>query len=324
MTDDAGQRRAEEARRLERLKRVFFRSEEFKQALAGIDNLRLNGLMPNGDAMCYLLYGPPGVGKSWVFKEVMKQDFAQPDPTTGSRPVVLMTVPSPFTNTDMLADTLRALGTEPLRGRQKVGDMIDRVQHYIHVRRTELILMEEMQHVFDKKSENSGAAYWFADFIKTNLLDQAKVKVAFNGIDAAWRVFDNPQLEDRRYDSTGLSPLGWSEDRGWDPLRVVVASFERAADFPERGDILNDATLERFSRATGGALRQLFKLFAKTIELGTRSGADRIDAKLLALAHAALARPHPKWFNAFSVPVLPPVAKPDESRVTKLRKKRAS
>ncbi|MBB5693574.1 ATP-binding protein [Muricoccus pecuniae] len=321
MTDDRGQCRAEEARRIARLKRVFFRSDEFKTAILNIEDLRDNGYLPNGDALCQLLSGPPGVGKTQVFTEIMRQAWALPDPQTGARPAVLMKVPTPFTNKRMLGTFLKALGTEDLSDRHDVGTMIARVQHFLQLRRTKIILMEEVQQVFDKKAETAGASYWFADFIKAHILDEAKVPVVFNGTEAARRIFGNVQLEDRRYGDSVLTPLVWTEADGWGRLRVVVESFERASDFPKRGDLLDDGILERFERATGGIFRQLFKLFLKTIELGTRRGADRIDTHLLALAHAALAQPDPGWFNAFSVPRLPPLTEPDTSRVTRLRKR---
>lgn len=105
---------------------------------------------------------------------------------------------------------------------------------------------------------------------------------------------------------------------GWDRLRIVVESYEKAAAFPERGNILGDGAMERFHRATGSTLRLIYKLFQKAVEIGTRDDARCIDMKLLALAHAELASPHPDWFNAFSVPVLPPLTKEDTSRRTRL------
>ncbi len=317
---------AETARRKHRLDRVYIRNPEIDRALERIDELRRSGFRgPDGLAFCALVVGPTNTGKTRLFRKYCDRPDAQPD---GDRiPVLRFTAPSPFNDRDFLAKMLLKLGTRDFAESHRPGRMKRRVVDMLAARQTELILIEETQHIIDKKGGNS--PYWAADMIKECILDDAKVPIVFNGINVTKDIFTrNTQLLSRRKGVFHLEPDDWANPLEREQFRAAVNVFECAADFPEKATVGSgklpldsEAVAERIWRATGGLRGSLYTLFAQATELGVARGDLSLSVELLSEANAILSDGGPGWINMFTVKVLPPINVIDESRVTKLVKR---
>ena len=318
---------AEIARRKARLDRLYVKTPEIDQALELMHELRTGGFRgPDGSANCLLVAGPTNSGKTRLFRSYCDRPDAQRD---GDRiPVVRFTVPTPFRDRDFLAALLLALGTRDFAESHRIGRMKRRVVDMLAARGTRLIMMEETQHIIDKKGGNS--PYWAADMIKEMILDDAKVPVAFNGIRVTEEIFHrNTQLLSRRKGILRIEPDDWADPIGRERFKAAVNVFERAAGFPGKASVGEaglgldlDPVSERIHRATGGLRGGLYNLFVQATELGVKREAACLDISLLAEAHAILADAGSGWTNVFTAKVLPPLEPQDDSRVTKLHKKR--
>jgi len=316
------------ARRKARIDKLYVQTPDIVDALDRIKAFRTNGYRgPDGTATCFLVSGPTNAGKSRLFTSFCDRLDAQED---GERiPVVRIRVPTPFNIRDLLAELLIALRTKDFATSHKLGQMQRRVVAMLHARQTELIMMDDTQHIIDKKGGNT--PYWAADMLKTLILDGAKVPIVFNGLAVTEEIFEqNTQLKSRRRGIVRLAPDGWYDDPvGREQFKLAVSWFERAANFPqlaqvgaERLALDSDQVAERIWHATDGLRGNLHGLFSQAAELGTKQEANALTLQLLAEAHAILSDAGPGWKNVFTVDVLPSLVKQDDSRLTKLHKPR--
>ena len=308
--------------RLEKLSLLYVKTEEITTALDKIHALRTTGFRGLGkDAYCYFVVGPTNCGKSRLFSTYCQRPDAQPEGDIS--PVVRVSLPSAIQNVqEFHACLLRGLGTLSFRGKHSKDQMEDRIVERIKTREVRLVMLEETQHLLDKKSGMLG--YWGADVIKELLLDRAKVPVVMSGIEVADQLFlRNSQLKSRRKGVLRLHAHDWSIPLERQRFEVAIRAFEKAARFPKRVDLVEIGLGERIHRATDGVIGNLCNLVEVCIAMGIRQGKEAIDQDLLAVAHASLAYTGRDWKNVFTVAVLPPIDAPDESRTTKLHKKAA-
>lgn len=313
-------------RRQARLNRLYVRTPEIDAFLELIHDFRGGGYRgPDNSACCLLVVGPTNSGKTRLFRRYCDRPDAQSEDE--HIPVLRFTVPSPFRDRDFLAAILLGLGTRDFSESHRIGRMKRRVVEMLAVRKTGLIMMEETQHIIDKRGGNS--PYWAADMIKEMILDGAKVPVVFNGIAVTEDIFRrNTQLLSRRKGVLRLGPDDWDDFEGRERFKASIAAFEMAADFPEKAEVgperlpLNsDQVAERIHRATAGLRGSLCMLMAQAMELGTKREARSLSLDLLAEANAILSDAGPGWKNVFTTKVLPPLEQQDASRVTKLHKR---
>lgn len=314
-------------RREARLDKLYVKTPAIDRAMDLLVDFCKSGYRgPERSACCFLVTGLTNAGKSRLFSSYCERPECQPDGEL--LPVVRFSAPTPFNLPDFLAEFLIALRTRSFAESQKVGQMKRRVVNMLHERQTRLVMVDEFQHIIDKKGGNS--PYWAADLIKTLILDNAKVPMVMNGLPVTEEIFTrNTQLLSRRKGIVRLVPDGWNDDPvGQEQFKVAISLFERAADFPGKAKVGeaklaldSDPVAERIHRATGGLRGNLYNLFKQATELGTKRGATSLSLDLLAEAHAILSDAGPNWKNVFTVKVLPPIEMPDDSRVTKLHKR---
>ena len=306
------------ALRVGRVMGVYVRTPEVRLANELIGRTR-TARRGGGEALCALITGVSGCGKSRIFQLYMgSQPAAEPD----TMPVLAFETPSPFTLKGILDSMLTAMGVEGFASRHDVVQMRKRVLHYLDKLKVQLILMEEVQHIVDRKERTAKIPYWALDFIKLYLLDIAKVPIVMNGIPAAKDMFViNGQMEQRREGTVELTAYDSTDPTRRRQFTLLLEKFEVEAGFPKaflKGD---DALCSRVLRATNGIHGQVSKLMANATEIGIRQGAPGLTVDVLALAHARRATPEKGWVNPILVDVAPPAKLPDETRVTGLNKR---
>ena len=305
--------------RVARVMKVYVRTPEVRLANELVDRIRIKR-RGGGEALCGLITGVSGSGKSRIFQlHLDSQPAAAPD----TMPVLAFETPSPFTLKAILDSMLTAMGVEGFADRHDVVQMRKRVLYYLDKLKVELILMEEVQHIVDRKERTAKIPYWALDFIKLYLLDKAKVPIVMNGIPSAKDMFViNRQLEQRREGTVELTPYNSADPVRWKQFMLLLEKFEVEAGFPKtflKGD---EALCRRVLRATEGIHGLVAKLMADATEIGTRKGAPGLTADVLALAYARRATPEKGWVNPILVNVAPPADVPDETRVTALTKRK--
>lgn len=291
------------------------------EILAEIDSLRKRGFRSDGSAMCMQISGPTGTGKSTLFQRYLAREDARR--TDDRVPVLCFTMPSPYNQGSFLAAILLSYGAEAFERSKDIVQLRDRATKLMTRKGTELILVNDFQHLVDQQERTAKISYLAADQIKLLLLDGVKIPTVFNGLGISDEIYiRNPQLLMRRHYYRSIAPFSWKVPVERERFMIMVQLLAKRAGFDNYDDLVM-GLYERIWRATEGNPGILNKLFQVAAALGGRRDTRFLTADILAEAHARNAAPEPGWKNVFTVDVLPSMDKvpvPDESRVTKLTK----
>ena len=276
---------------------------------------------PNGKAYCSLVWGVSGMGKSRILDLYVE---AQPEAAPGTVPVLYVVTPSPFSQVAFARAFLRAMG-KPYPSNQQLDDMFERVVSALGRLKVEIVLLDEISHVTDHRKRDGAVPYWVTDTIKQRLLEEACVPVVMTGVEAAKGLFEiNPQLVARRAAILELAPFDGTDVDDFRRMLLLLAAYERAAGFKKSVFPGDEALGRRVLAATGGTHGAIANLVKTTVELVTRKEADGFTAEILAEAHASNSDPVKGWKNAFLVEEMPAGKAVDETRTTRLHRRRAA
>jgi len=253
---------------------------------------------PGKQALCSLLFGESGTGKSTILR---KYDAQEPLRDDGTKATLYVETPSPFSQMAFVDAFLRALGL-PVIGRQKLDVVVGRIVDGAREQGKDLVLLDEISHVVDHRKRDGVIAYWITDFIKANLLDAANLAVVMSGIPVARRLMQmNTQLATRTLFIQELKPYDLDLVGDRDLLRKLLKDLERAAGLERPLFGADDGPVRRIGVATGCIHANILKLMKQAVGNATLTEADGLTLQLLAEAAAELAEPHPGWTNAFLV-----------------------
>nr|WP_294527004.1 TniB family NTP-binding protein [uncultured Rhodopila sp.] len=314
---------ADIAARQARLAKVYVSTPKVKEAIKLIDDVRTGENRPSGGVMCGVITADSGWGKSMILDRYAARADAQPD---GVRlPVVKFKMPPRFSFPALAVAALKAVGAKPFPRKETFDDMWERFAHYLKEKQTEVILIDESNHLVDRKSRQAVIPYSATDVFKSDILDEAKVPIIFAGLPVTLEMFQmNPQLESRRHDTVSIVAYDADDVSSWQRFKVLIMAFEIASGFGNAVLSEDDGLLRRLHVATnGGNHNAVYKLLVEATGVAVRRQSKGFNQDVLATAAAKRADLRNKdWVNPFTVDNLSQIARmPDESRVTTLHKK---
>lgn len=312
---------AAEILRLEsKLKACYLPIPEHKQILQSIDDLRRYGRRMDGSAQCGQLSGPTDAGKSMLFTKYQEREDAQP--TDDSTPVIRTIMPTPpYAYSDLLDSLVGCFGAMIPSARMPNPKRLERLHTLMRERRTELVMIDEWQHIIDQAKAGAVRPYLAADQVKKDFLEKIKVPVVFNGLPICQMIYEkNKQLKTRRMFTASVNPFDWRSALDRERFSILVATMVDKGEF-ENAELLDDELIERVHLSTGGAPGAVYKLVFAAVRIAVRKGLHILDRPLLAEAQAIVEGDEPGKVNFFLVPLGEarnggvPL---DESRVTAL------
>lgn len=319
MTDieaDIRQRQAQMAK-------VYVRTPQVERALKLIHEVRTAPLRPSGGAVCGIVAADTGWGKTMILDRYASRADVQPDGTR--KPIVKFSMPARFSFLALAASALAAVDARPLPG-QDFNAQWARFCHYLRERQVELLLVDEANHLVDRKGRDAKIPYAATDVFKADILDGAKVPIVFAGLPVALEMFNlNPQLLTRRLEPILIDRYDPDDAASWESFKLLIGALELAAGFLGSSVADDEALLRRLHIATrGGNHSAVYYLFYEAVAVALRRGRTGFDQDVLATAAAKRADPTDKrWVNAFSGSgQMWPERLPDETRVTTLHKRR--
>ena len=284
--------------------------------------LTRKGRRKNGRAYVSLITGVSGMGKTSIFESYLAAEPEPPDAAT--MPVLLLSTASPFNPIAFWKRFLVKMEAPVSSGTPSVETLIEQVKLWLERRKVELILLEEVSHIVDKKARDAKIPYFVTDMIKLHLLDEAKVPLVMNGIPVAAELLRiNPQLEMRSLDCIALLPYDLKDPVSRERFMLLLEVFEVAAGYPQSYLAENVELCERVHWATRGIHGKITKLMEKATRKVAELGADGLSKEVLAHSCATGASLDDGWFNPFLVKTIPAGKLPDESRVTPLHKRKS-
>jgi hypothetical protein len=215
------------------------------------------GAGEDAEAMCLVVVGERGVGKSAFLKHYAAQyppvEIDDGNVRTRTRPVVYVSFPSSPTLKGAAEEfTRELLGEESTRQtRTKLTALIKKTLKDLQ---TEIVIADEFQHVQEEGSKGkSVVADWLKDIIKTT-----GVPFVLSGMPETIDIIEaDEQLHSLTEEPTIIAPYVWDDvpsKRAWCAL---LAEIDKGLPFNERSDLAEINTARNLFDCSQGYLRQL-------------------------------------------------------------------
>lgn len=215
------------------------------------------GSKEGAEAMCLVVVGEKGVGKSAFLKRYADENPAEQivdrNVVTTTRPVVYVPFPPSPTLKGSAEVFLTALaGPRSLRGSRSV--LTQRIKEMIIDLKTELVIVDEFQHVRAEGAKGkSDVADWLKDIIKTT-----NVPFVLSGMPEIIGIIQaDEQLHSLTEEPTIITAYDWENTASRTAWRALLAKIDLKLPFNERSDLSDEETARTLFACTDGNLRRL-------------------------------------------------------------------
>ncbi|MGO4172487.1 TniB family NTP-binding protein [Bosea sp. TAF32] len=279
-------------RELGYLARVVIPHHHFKQGLGSLARIH-QGFDPHLDAEAgfLLLRGRERAGKSHLLKFFRRQFPTRKGEGGRIRPVLYVRAPAQGGSYALLREILKALKVQVI-GSRKVFELIDDVGRHLREQRVELLILDEFQHVVDRKTDNY--SYAAADVLK-NFLSMNACQFVFAGLDISLEALAvNLQFDGRKADEFEMRRYDWlseSEQAHYlDYLAELADQTVSLGMFSIRPPLDGDDLGRRINYATYGLVGLTSRLVRRAADIALRSEAATITIEHFRKAFEVLKR----------------------------------
>lgn len=224
--------------------------------LASMQELR-EGSQEGAEAMCLVVIGEKGVGKSAFLERYARENPARriedDNVVTITRPVVYLAFPASPTLKGAASSFVKALaGGSSARGSR--SDLTERIKELLVDLRTELVIADEFQHVREDGAKGrSEVANWLKDIIKTT-----GVPFVLSGMPETVEIIQaDDQLHSLTEEPTIITAYDWDDKASKRAWRALLAKIDLELPFNERSDLAAEETARLLFQCTVGNLRAL-------------------------------------------------------------------
>lgn len=244
-------------------------SEILQQMEQAMQLYRQTGIVRN-----LVVIGESGCGKTSLARSFCARYPRQHLFERTVTPVVLIEVPSVGTVGSLARQILEALG-DPFPEKGRVIDQTARIRLLVKNSKTEMLVLDEAQHVYDRGQSKS--QYATADWLK-NLLNSIEIPVVLLGIPRLENLLRvNVQLR-RRFSAPLILSLGNPDEpqfleASFDVLNALLPVLPLPLS---RGDMSVQELTRRIYYATDGRVGYLKKLLAAALEKTWEIGGEEI------------------------------------------------
>jgi DNA transposition AAA+ family ATPase len=234
-----------------------------------------------------LITGDQGAGKTKLIERYL-ENF--PRVVTAEKtlvPVLAVDVIMPATVKSLVGDLLAALG-DPAADKGTVASQTRRLCNLLKKCETELIILDEFQHLIDWKS--SKVMKNISNWLKV-LMNRTKLPIVLIGMPNSVDILDtkgNEQLKRRFSARKRLEPFRWGEDDEdqEDMINFLGKLDEALAELlPRRSGLAEAETAWLIHSATGGVIHKIMKLVRGAARAALTQGLKKIDLALLEEAY---------------------------------------
>lgn len=245
-----------DAQRREAANKIFVPRGFTADFVEAMEELR-RGSKESAEAMCLVVVGEKGVGKSAFLKVYAEQNPRQILEDDGvitiTRPVVYLAFPPSPTLKGSAETFLTALaGPKSVRGSRTA--LTERIKNLLVDLKTELVIADEFQHVRDEgTSGRSEVANWLKDIIKCT-----NVPFVLAGMPETVDIIEaDEQLHSLTEEPTVITTYDWREASSRNAWKALLAKIDLALPFNERSELADDDIARHLYQCADGNLRRL-------------------------------------------------------------------
>lgn len=262
----------------------------FKELLLEIEDCHLLQLAGNVEPDCILIWGVTGAGKSTLLDAYAKKYERFETDYVTKVPVLKAVIPAPATVKDMVSKLLQCLG-DPAYDKGTTGSKTIRLFSLLKDCQTELILLDELNHLFDRDSEK--LLKTASDWLKC-LIVETKIPIVAFGLPTSEFVLskeNNEQLSRRFSQSLYLKPFTWvadnqpikdSQSADGDMFRNFLFVLDEKLPLLSSSDLANKQTASRVFYATDGIIGYVIKLVRGALQIALKQEKESISIDMLA------------------------------------------
>jgi DNA transposition AAA+ family ATPase len=234
-----------------------------------------------------LITGEQGAGKSKLIERYLEGFPRIVTATETFVPILAVDVIMPATVKSLVEELLEALG-EPGSEKGSIASRTRRLCNLLKKCKTELIILDEFQHLIDWKS--SKVMKNISNWLKV-LMNRTKLPIVLIGMPNSVEILDtkgNEQLKRRFSARRRLEPFGWGEgEEEQDDMVNFLQNLDEALAevLPKRSGLDDSETACLIHSATGGAVHKIMKLIRGAAGAALTQGLDKIDLALLEEAY---------------------------------------
>lgn len=228
-----------------------------------------------------MVLGPSGSGKTTTMREYMIRTFPNGYVPGKLRRVVRVDIPSSPTKKDMAMAMLQAFddpfASAPSHNAQQ---KMTRVIKYLQDLKTEVLILDEAQHLVDHKRNT---LYDAADWIK-GLMNEVEIGVVLVGLKRAQNLlWANEQLRRRFCAVVDFERFLWTTQSGQEEFAMLVNSISKVLPVPVIKFTAGDMLL-RLHYASFGLIDYLIKVVDRAVWAVQSGRAEGIDRDVLGAA----------------------------------------
>lgn len=259
-------------------------------------------------AECVVLHGPSGAGKTQILRLYCDQHPPQVVETEGpdgdtdrvsfrKNSVLLVETPSPASRSALIDRIQASLESEQLPLKTTLGQRRERLIKMVRKAKVELLIIDEFQHLFDKRSQR--VVQEAADLVKS-LLNAAVCPIVLAGTPDVLKILQEAtQLKTRMYSCPGLAPFNWENPAEQHLFCSYLAEIERALQFSKDSNLADPDRARRIHYISRGLIGEVARLLAKASDIATDADMPCITNDCLAMAVDQA------WLLDESIPVNP-------------------
>ena len=277
---------------LKKVENFVIPHSKFKQAKQGIiDAIELS--KATGKAESVILSGPAGTGKTKVCTAILKQ---YPPTVEEDRlfertivPAFYTSIPSPATTKGAAINMLKSLGVRDAHRGTSV-EVKNRLGVLLKNCRTQVILLDELQHLLQPKSSNKEVFEWIK-----SLLNDYQIPIIAVGTPECERVVDSDKQHARRFVrrfrlGNLTSPLHSNEFGSY--MATVIKIISDTLNIDVQLNLKDSHTLLALYAATGGNPSDIEQIFKASLYRCIVNNKRTIKLKFLAENYESLKLPY--------------------------------
>lgn len=227
-----------------------------------------------------MLLGLSGAGKTTTVREYLGTTFPLVRVPGKSCSAVHVEIPASPTQKSLAAAILEGLG-DPLASasRHSAETKMNRIATLLRSLHTEVLVLDEAQHLVDRRSNTYDAADWLK-----NLMNSCEISVVLVGLPRARQLlWTNEQLRRRFSATVELERFDWATPEDQRLFASLIGSITKILPVPTI-DLTAGDTLHRLYHASFGLIDYLIKCLDRAIWSVQTGQARGIDLAVLACA----------------------------------------